>query len=125
LLRRQLGNILLSEINDPRIGFVTITDIKLSPDLREARVMLSILGEPAQQRTALRGLNSARRRIRGSLGKQTELRYVPELSFRLDDSVKKGAEISKLLADLARERGEDNAMDSQVHPDDSSLIKDT
>ena len=121
LLRHELSSILLSEVDDPRVGFVTVTGVTMSPDLREAEVTLSILGEPAKQRTALRGLTSARNRIRGVLGKRTELRCVPELTFRLDNAVKKSIEMSKLLADLAHERDDDA---SAAGMDDASATKD-
>ena len=123
-MRHELSSILLNEIDDPRVGFVTVTGVTMSPDLREARITLSVLGEPAKQRTTLRGLTSARNRIRGVLGKRTELRCVPELTFSLDDTVKKSIEMSKLLADLAHERNEDDTDVPAADMDDAPATKD-
>ena len=108
LIRQELGNIFLTELNDPRIktGSITLTRVEISPDLKSAQVHVSIMGMASKQRTALRGLNSARKRIRGVLGNRIGLRRVPELSFHLDTGVKRSVEMSSLLAELAQERAE-------------------
>ena len=95
---------LVAELCDPRIGFATLTRVEVSSDLRNARVFVSILGTAAQQRTALRGLESARKRIRRTLGERLELRRVPEVSFRLDPGVKRSVRMTSLLSALVEER---------------------
>jgi len=118
LLRHELGKIVLSDLHDPRIGFVTITRVEVSPDLRAARVFVSVLGDPSMERTALRGLRSARRRIQCALGERIALRRTPELSFQADDAVKKSVHVSSLLSELAREReGAEPAPADQTEPD--------
>ena len=95
---------LVAELCDPRIGFATLTRVEVSSDLRNARVFVSILGTTAQQRTALRGLESARKRIRRTLGERLTLRRVPEVSFRLDPGVKRSVRMASLLSALEEER---------------------
>ena len=95
---------LVAELCDPRIGFATLTRVEVSSDLRNARVFVSILGTTAQQRTALRGLESARKRIRRTLGERLTLRRVPEVSFRLDPGVKRSVRMTSLLSALEEER---------------------
>ena len=119
MLRQELGRIILSELHDPRIGFVTVTRVEVSPDLLEARAFVSVMGDDAAQRTALRGLNSARKRIRLRLGENASLRRVPELSFHPDAGVKRSLKISGLLDELAREREEAAA------PSDSDAFEQT
>lgn len=104
LIRQELSKILLADLHDPRIGFLTITRVKVPADLRTAQVYVSVLGSPAQQRSTLRGLRSARGRIQGELGNRIELRRVPEISFHADDRVKQALRVSSLLAELAQER---------------------
>lgn len=101
LIKEEISNMLIHEIKDPRIGFVTLTKVILSNDLRKAKVFISILGETAEREETFKGLLSAKGFIRGELGKRLTLRYIPELTFKLDPSVEYGARISQLLADLA------------------------
>jgi ribosome-binding factor A len=124
LIRRELGRILSGGLGDPRIGFVTLTRVEVSPDLTLARVYLSVLDSPAKERTTLQGLNSAKRRIRGELGEALELRRMPELAFFADRGVKQSIRISGILTDLERERsklaagkGESAAPDGSKEPE--------
>lgn len=105
-IRQELGRILLAAVSDPRIGFVTVTRVDISADLRSARVYVSLLGSPGEQRSTLRGLNSAQKRIRGELGQSLDLRCVPGISFHEDGGVKQSIKMSSLLSSLARERAE-------------------
>ena len=107
LIRHELGRVLTSELDDPRIGFVTLTRVEVTPDFRTARAYVSILGSAADERTALRGLNSARGRMRAALGNCLTLRCVPDLTFCVDPGVKHSIRIGSLLSDLAREREAD------------------
>ena len=105
LLQRELGQIISEELNDPRISFATVTAVETTPDLRTARVHVSVLGDQAQGRETLSVLERARHHLRRELGDRTELRYVPELVFALDRSAERAARISSLLRE-AGERGE-------------------
>lgn len=109
LIRQELSRIVVAELNDPRIGFVTITRVEVPSDMRSARVSVSILGSPAEERTALRGLDSARGRIQAQLGEKLELRYVPQITFHRDPGVKHSLRISTLLSEIARDRGTEKA----------------
>ena len=104
LIRQELGAILIEEVRGPRIGFVTVTRVDVSPDMAQAKVYISVLGEEADSRTTLRGLESARKRIRGRLGERVELRRVPELLFFVDEGMKRGLRVNELLSRLAEER---------------------
>jgi len=118
LIRHELGKILLAGLNDPRVGFVTITRVEVSSDLRTARIFVTVLGPPAQERTALRGLKSARGRMQAALAGHIGLRRVPEISFHPDERVKQGIQMSALLNKLAREReAEQGAQETQALPD--------
>jgi len=103
LLQRELGQVISEELNDPRISFATVTAVETTPDLRTARVHVSILGDEAEGRVAMAALERATRHLRKVIGERTELRYVPELVFIEDRSAERAARISSLLRE-ARER---------------------
>ena len=105
LLQRELGQIISEKLNDPRIPFATVTAVETTPDLRTARVHVSILGDEAVGREAMSALEGSKRFLRRTLGKRTELRYVPDLVFVEDRSAERAARISKVLRE-ARERSE-------------------
>ena len=112
---------LVAELCDPRIGFATLTRVDVSSDLRSARVFVSILGTEAQQRTALRGLESARKRIRRTLGERLTLRRVPEVSFRLDPGVKRSVRMASLLSALEEEREASDPSAKRCDAEDGGL----
>jgi ribosome-binding factor A len=88
------------EIKDPRIGFVTITEVDVTADLRHARAYFSHMGGKREREQALAGLNSAAGFVRTELGHRLRLKHVPELEFKYDPTVETGARISKLLHDI-------------------------
>jgi len=87
-------------LKDPRIGFVTITGVETSPDLRSARVFYSVLGDQQQREDTQEGLDHAAPRIQSRLGHQVRLKYVPRLRFVVDESVERGMRITALLRNL-------------------------
>lgn len=97
LIKDEICRLLLREVRDPRIGFVTITGASASPDLRSVVVFVSVLGEPAAREGALKALNSAAGFFKRSLFHNLRLRYAPAVSFRLDDSLERGERIDKVL----------------------------
>jgi ribosome-binding factor A len=100
-LRMELSEILEREIQDPRIGLITVTRSKVSPDLSHARVFVTVLGDATQRKKALEGLRSAASFIRRSLSKRLHhLRRIPELSFDYDENVEKSIRIEELLAQI-------------------------
>jgi ribosome-binding factor A len=96
-LRQEISRIMLSEIKDPRIGFLTITKVELTKDLRYAKVYFSVLGGAKEKALALKGLNSAKGYIKGVVADRIKLRLVPEISFRIDESIEHTQEIYDLL----------------------------
>ncbi|MBI2873857.1 MAG: 30S ribosome-binding factor RbfA [Firmicutes bacterium] len=99
-----LAEMLREEIKDPRIGFVTITGIEVTPDLRFAKVYVSVLGEPADKTNCLAGLESAKGFLRRRNGEEVKLRFVPELHFRLDETAEDTQRISGILKKLSEEK---------------------
>ena len=102
-IRMEVADILARKIKDPRVGFITVTDVDLSPDLRVARVYVSSLHDGEQKDLALEGLINAVGFIRGELGRRLELRYTPELIFCQDGSRQQGTRIDQLLDSLHRD----------------------
>lgn len=105
LLQRELGQLISEELNDPRIPFATVTAVETTPDLRSARVHVSVLGDEEQGRAAMAALDGAAHYLRKELGRRTELRYVPELTFEEDRSAARAARISALLREAKKENG--------------------
>jgi len=97
LLQRELGQIISEELTDPRISFATVTSVEATPDLRTARVHVSVLGDADDMRQTLAALEGAKRHLRKELGARTDLRFVPELTFVPDRSAERAARISTLL----------------------------
>jgi ribosome-binding factor A len=109
LLREDISRILREKIGDPRVGFVTITDIEVTPDLRHARVYVSVLGTQQERDASLDALEGAAHFIRGQLAHGWTLRYLPELEFRWDASIERGARILELLEEVKSEEQPDDA----------------
>src|SRR5438132_6627710 len=100
-VRQEIMEIISRELKDPRIGFVSITEVRMSPDLRSARVRISVLGDADQQQASLEGLNSAKGLIRHDLGRRLQnLRYSPNLIFELDPSIEYSVHIPKRLREI-------------------------
>ena len=97
-MKQEIADILMRKIKDPRIGFVTVTDVEVADDLRNAKVFVSVYG--AEKTTTLKGLESASPYIRSELGKRMRMKFIPELLFRYDDSVERGAHINELLHEI-------------------------
>ncbi|MBI1878904.1 MAG: 30S ribosome-binding factor RbfA, partial [Chloroflexi bacterium] len=90
LLHEEISRIIQHETKDPRLGFVTVTGVEVSPDLRQARVYITVLGDNTEVKNTLTGLTSAASYFRRLLGQSLSLRYVPELNFKLDTSLEYG-----------------------------------
>ncbi|MFO8081284.1 MAG: 30S ribosome-binding factor RbfA [Armatimonadota bacterium] len=102
-LQEEIGRIIDREIDDPLIGFVTITGVDISPDLRHARVYYSVLGDDEQKRESGRGVRRAAKYIRGLIAERMDLRYTPTLRFELDETAEKAQRIEDLLRREAEE----------------------
>jgi ribosome-binding factor A len=99
-LRQEIGEIIGREIADPRIGFVTITDVETTPDLSHAKVWVSVIGSVDERAAALRALGHAMPFIRHELGKRLRIRRIPELHVRADDTLERGSRVLHLLNEL-------------------------
>lgn len=106
LLHHEISQLLLKEIKDPRIGFVTITGVEVSDDLKEAKVYYSVVGTEEEKKAAGKGLMSSAGFIRNELRKVLDLRYIPNLTFRFDSSIEYGDKIERLLKEIKTEEEE-------------------
>ena len=98
---RQVLSESLLELKDPRIGFVTVTGVETSADLRHATVFVSVLGSERKRAQALRGLDAAHGVLQARLGRELRLKRTPQLSFEYDPSVERGVRMSALIDELA------------------------
>lgn len=98
---RQVVSEGLSELKDPRIGFVTVTGVDTSPDLREARVFVSVLGSERKRARTLEGLAAAHGVLQARLGSELRLKRTPQLAFEYDPSLERGVRMSQLIDELA------------------------
>ena len=101
-IKQEVSNILLKELKDPRIGFVTVTDAKITGDLREATVYVSLFGDEKKKKDTLTALKSANGYIRSEVGKRLKIRYSPEIQFKEDKSLDYGMKIDKILKDIEK-----------------------
>ncbi|MCK4546275.1 MAG: 30S ribosome-binding factor RbfA [Candidatus Eisenbacteria sp.] len=99
-IQREISDILFRKVKDPRIGFVSVTGVKVSKDYDVAVVYVSLFGEPDGREASWKGLAKARSFIRAELGKRIRLRKTPDIIFRLDDSIESGARIEEELRSL-------------------------
>ena len=110
LIKQEMSKMLLKELKDPRIGFVTVTDVEMTGDLREAKIYVSVMGGEEQVKSSLEGLNSALGFVRREIGQRIRLRFTPEISFALDTSLDYGDHIQKLLLQVEGDKN-DNHVD--------------
>jgi ribosome-binding factor A len=99
LLREEISDVVRREVDDPRIGFVTITDVEVSPDLRHANVWVSVIGSGDERKQTLRALSHAMPFVRGRLGK-LRLKRIPDLHIKEDDSAERGTRVLAILDNL-------------------------
>lgn len=100
LIRQEIGEIISRELSDPRIGFVTITDVETTTDLSHAKVWASFIGTPEERTVALRALGHAMPFIRHELGKRLRIRRIPELHLESDETLIRGTRILQLINEL-------------------------
>ena len=111
-LREEISAMMLTEIKDPRVRFASISRVRVSPDLREAWLAVSALGEDAERQQVVDVLTHAEGFLRGQLGRRLEnLRSIPRLHFELDESIAYSVRVSALLRDIAGERPVETAVE--------------
>jgi len=96
-VRHVVGDAVAQDLKDPRVGFVTVTGVKTSSDLRHARVYVSILGTPAEREASLEGLRSAHGYLQRQVARELRLKHTPELDFVLDDTAERAFRLEELL----------------------------
>ena len=96
-IREVLGDAITTDLKDPRIGFVTVTEVDTSPDLRAARVYVSVLGSKAEREQTLEGLKSSHGFLQGKIASAMRMKRTPTLTFQYDESAERGDRITRLL----------------------------
>jgi ribosome-binding factor A len=99
VIREVLAAAITTELKDPRIGFVTVTDVQTSPDLRTSKVFVSVLGNESDRDGALEGLKSAHGFLQSRMASELRMKRTPTLTFHYDDSIERGARLTELLGE--------------------------
>jgi len=111
LIHKEISEMLVKSIKDPRIGFVTITRVAVSEDCRSAKVYFSVAGGVEERRRSLEGLTSAKGYVRRELGRRIRLRYTPEVMFKFDPSIEYAVHIGEVIRQLKMEEEIDEDAD--------------
>jgi ribosome-binding factor A len=119
LLRETIAELILTRLADPRIGFVSVTGVKISPELDTARVFVTVLGNPEEREKAMKGLKSAAPYLQSELHKRVRLRRMPKLRFIYDESVDRGFRIEVALREAKESEGK-SALDEAAGPLDEA-----
>lgn len=104
LFKAEASDVLQRQLRDPRIGFVSVTDVELSADLRHAKIFVSVLGSAEEKQQTMAALERATGFVRSELGRRIKLRHTPEILFRLDESIERGTRVVALLRQVVGER---------------------
>jgi ribosome-binding factor A len=105
-MKKELSDIIGRKLKDPRIGFVTVTDVRVTGDLQQAKVYISVLGDEEQRQNTLKGLEKAKGFIRSEIGQRIRLRKTPEIFFEIDESIEYGNRIEQLIRQISNEQEE-------------------
>ncbi len=111
---------ILTDLKDPRIRDVTVTYVEVSPDMRQAKVHVSVMGDETKQNLSLRGLQNASGFLQSKVAKRIDTRYTPRLNFVLDLGVKRSIEISRILQSVLPNPAPDEAEDDESDEQDST-----
>lgn len=106
-IKKELSDIVQNHVRDPRIGFVSFTDVEVTRDLRHAKVFFSVLGNDEVRQSTFQGLEKAKGFIRSEMASRIKLRYMPELSFNYDNSLNNGENISRIISRINDEEKQD------------------
>ena len=109
LLKEEISKIIRREVKDPRIGFVSVTDVEVSGDLRHAKVFVSVYGDEKEKKDTMAGLEKATGFIRKLVGDRIKIHHTPEIIFRYDDSIEHGVYISKLIKEVRNEEKDEKS----------------
>jgi ribosome-binding factor A len=106
LLRQEIGSIVSREVADPRVGFATITKVETTPDLRHAKVWVSVIGQPKERAATIAALSRAMPFVRHELGRTLRIKRIPDLHVELDDTAERGTRVLQLLDELESGRAD-------------------
>lgn len=122
-IREVVSMAILVDLKDPRVSDVTVTYVEVAPDMRQARVHVSVMGDEKKQSLCLRGLESATGFLQKKVGKRIDTRYTPRLKFVLDQGVKHSLEVARILSEVLPDEPRESTPDSDssqtAHPSDS------
>lgn len=119
-IKQEVSSMLMRGLKDPRIGFVTVTDVEVTGDLRQATIYVSLFGSDEAKKESLQALRHATGHIRSELGKVLRLRYTPELAFEADTSLDYSMHIESLLHDIKKDEAAAGKAEDGAEKDDSS-----
>jgi ribosome-binding factor A len=119
-IREVVGMAILADLQDPRIQDVTVTGVEVAPDMRQAKVYVSVMGSESKQNLSLRGLQSAAGYLQSKVARRIDTRYTPRLQFVLDQGVKKQIEVSQILR---RVLNDDRPAEAEAAPDSNDDAK--
>ena len=103
LIAVELSDLLRTRVKDPRVGFASITHVEVSGDLSHAKVFVSVMGTPEEQKETMKGLKNATGFLRHELASRITIRHMPELTFKLDTSIAEGARVLELISQVEQE----------------------
>ena len=107
-IKQEVGSMLLRDLKDPRLGFITVTGVKLTNDLREATIYVSLFGKESEKAASLEALNQAKGFIRRELGQRLKIYHTPSISFETDTSLDYGMHIDRILKKIGKESDHEN-----------------
>jgi ribosome-binding factor A len=105
-IKEEISRIVRERVSDPRIGFLSVTKVEITPDLKSAKIFISVLGNKIDREKTFEGLKSASSFIRGQLGNSLDMRHVPEISFVHDKSIERASRVLNIMYKLEREAKE-------------------
>lgn len=123
-IREVVSMAIITELRDPRVQNVTVVGVEVTPDMREAKVLVSIMGTEAQQRTVLKGLQNSVGFLQSKIADRIETRYIPRLSFVMDDGVKKSVAVQQILEQIAKERDGKATKEPQLEDEIQEMLDD-
>jgi ribosome-binding factor A len=124
-VREVVGMAILADLADPRIQGVTVTRVEVTPDMRQARVYVSIMGDETRQRLSLRGLESAAGYLQAKVAERIDTRYTPRIEFQIDQGVKKSLEVARILREVLPPAAADDEPESPAAPCSSDTSSDS
>jgi len=121
-VREVVSMAILTQVRDPRVQDVTVTSVEMAPDMRSAKVTVSIMGSPAKQELALRGLSNSAGFLQAKIAERIDTRYIPKLRFEMDQGVKHSLEIARVLGEVLPVSDKDKTLGGESGASQSSEV---